>query len=331
MSDFRKMRERRVALIGFDGLQSLDLVGPMEVFATANLALPAGQPPYRTVVASAKGGEVMSGSGLSIAGTAAIADLPADLDTIIISGGSMEGLVREIHETALVAWLQERAKTTRRLASVCSGAFVLAATGLLDGKRATTHWNSCDLLARFRPAVSVEPDAIFVAEPPYYTSAGVTAGIDLALAMVEEDCGPATALSVARHLVLFMRRPGGQSQFSAGQTVQSAANPKLKALTADILADPTGDLTLPTLAARAGMTERTFCRLFANQVGETPAAFVERARVDRAKALLETSDWPLGRVAERAGFSNLHALHRAFQKRVGATPGAYRERFGAPS
>jgi transcriptional regulator GlxA family with amidase domain len=328
MSESQTTRERLVALIGFDGLQSLDLVGPMEVFSTANLALPQGQPPYRTIVASVNGGEITSGSGLKIAGATAIADLPQDLDTIIISGGAMDGLVREIHETDLVAWLKGRTATTRRMASVCSGAFVLAATGLLDGRRATTHWNSCEMLALFRPAVTVEPDAIFVAEPPFYTSAGVTAGIDLALAMVEEDCGPATALSVARHLVLFMRRPGGQSQFSAGQTVQAAANPRLKALTADILADPTGDLSLPALASRAAMTERTFCRLFAKEIGETPAAFVERARVDRAKAILETSDWPLGRVADRAGFANLHALHRAFQKRVGATPGAYRERFG---
>ena len=320
--------ERLIALIGFDGLQSLDLVGPMEVFTSANLALPEGQPPYRMILASVAGGELTSGSGLKMAGAVALQDLPAGIDTIIISGGALDGLVREIHETGLVAWLLERSGTTRRLASVCSGAFVLAATGLLDGKRATTHWNSCELLAQTYPKVTVEPDAIFVAEPPVYTSAGVTAGIDLALAMVEEDCGPATALAVARHLVLFMRRPGGQSQFSAGQSVQTAATPRLRTLTADIIADPTGDLSLPALADRAGMSERTFCRLFAKETGETPAAFVERARVDRAKAILETADWPLARIAERAGFTNLHALHRAFGRRVGATPGDYRARFG---
>ncbi|MDB5429326.1 MAG: AraC family transcriptional regulator [Caulobacter sp.] len=320
---------RLVALIGFDGVQSLDLIGPMEVFAIANSALPEGQPPYRVILASAAGGDIVSNAGLRMAGMTPVADLPEGLDTIVVAGGGLDGLVREINDTELVAWLKARAPVTRRVASVCSGAFVLAAAGFLDGRRATTHWNSCELLAQFRPAVRVESDAIFVAEPPFYTSAGVTAGVDLCLALVEDDCGAATALAVARHLVLFMRRPGGQSQFSAGQTVQTAATPRLRALTADIVADPTGDLTLPTLAARAGMTERTFSRSFAKEVGDTPAAFVERARVDRAKALLETADWPLARVAERSGFNSLDALHRAFQKRVSATPGDYRARFGA--
>lgn len=207
---------RLVALIGFDGVQSLDLIGPMEVFAIANSALPEGQPPYRVILASAAGGEIVSNAGLRMAGMTAVADLPEGLDTVVVAGGGLDGLVREINDTALVAWLQARAPVTRRVASVCSGAFVLAAAGFLDGRRATTHWNSCDLLAQFRPAVTVESDAIFVAEPPFYTSAGVTAGVDLCLALVEDDCGAATALAVARHLVLFMRRPGGQSQFSPG-------------------------------------------------------------------------------------------------------------------
>jgi transcriptional regulator GlxA family with amidase domain len=180
----------------------------------------------------------------------------------------------------------------------------------------------------FRPAVRLEPDAIFVADPPFYTSAGVTAGIDLCLSLVEADHGAQVALSVARNLVLFMRRPGGQSQYSAGLNVQAAATPRLRQLVADVTADPSGDLSVPQLAERAGMSERTFSRVFQKETGVGPAAFVEMARVNRAKALLETSDWHLARLAERAGFGSVEALHRAFNKRVGVTPGEFRERFG---
>jgi transcriptional regulator GlxA family with amidase domain len=319
---------RRIALIGFDGLQSLDLVGPMEVFSIANTTRPNVPWPYDVILASPNGGEIVSNGGLRIAGTTALAKLPAAIDTIVIAGGSDAGVDRAIAQTNLVGWLQQRAKQTRRIASVCSGAFVLAAAGFLDGRRATTHWNACADLKKSRPAIRLESDAIFVAEPPFYTSAGVTAGIDLCLSFVEADCGAATALAVARHLVLFMRRPGGQTQFSAGLNVQAAATPKLRTLVSDIASEPMGDLSLPALAARAGMAERTFSRLFHQETGTTPVAFVEVARVDRAKALLETSDWPLARVAERAGFGSLDALHRAFLKRVGATPGDYRARFG---
>lgn len=319
---------RRIALIGFYGLQSLDLVGPMEVFAKANAHRPEGQPGYEVLLASPRGGEIVSNSGLRLGGTIALDDLPPALDTIVIAGGSDEAVRDAITQTDLVPWLQKKAKTTRRIASVCSGAFILAATGFLDGRRATTHWESCASLKEMRPAVDVEPDAIFVAEPPFYTSAGITAGIDLCLWFVEADCGAPTALAVARHLVLFMRRPGGQTQFSPGLKVQTAATSKLRTLVSDIASEPAGDLSLSVLAKRAGMTERTFSRVFRQETGVTPVAFVEAARVDRAKALLETSDWPLARVAERSGFGSLDALHRAFQKRVGITPGAYRERFG---
>jgi transcriptional regulator GlxA family with amidase domain len=186
-------------------------------------------------------------------------------------------------------------------------------------------------LRHFRPEVRLEPDAIFVADPPFYTSAGITAGIDLCLSFVEEDCGPQVALAVARNLVLFMRRPGGQSQYSAGLNVQSSATPQIRKLISQISADPTGDLSLPALAEKAGMTLRTFSRVFQKDTGISPAAFVELARLDRAKALLETSDWPLARIAERSGFGSVHALHRTFQKRLSATPGEYRERFGPAS
>lgn len=316
---------RNIVLIGYDGAQSLDLVGPLEVFAMANRY--AGAQAYNIILASLEGGTITCNSGLRLADFTPIAELPAGLDTVLVAGGDETGLL-SMRGSGLTEWLQARRDKIRRIGSVCSGAFVLAEAGLLDGRRATTHWDSCNEMRSFRPQVRLEPDAIFVADPPFYTSAGVTAGIDLCLAFVEADLGPEVALAVARNLVLFMRRPGGQTQFSAGLGVQAAATPRLRTLIAEITADPSGDLSLPELARRAGMTERTFSRVFQKETATTPAAFVELARVDRAKALLETSDWPLARVGERSGFGSLDGLHRAFQKRVGITPGEYRQRFG---
>jgi len=321
----RAAATRKVALIGYPGVQSLDIVGPLEVFSMANRF---GDPhSYQVLLGSLEGGTIVCNSGLSLTGSVALADLPEDLDTILVAGGSEDALV-EAADGRVLEWLAERARTSRRMGSVCSGAFVLAAAGVLDGRRAATHWNFCDAMRRFRPAVKLEPDAIFVADPPFYTSAGVTAGIDLCLSLVEADQGPQVALAVARNLVLFIRRPGGQTQYSAGLNVQAAATPRLRQLIADVTADPGGDLSVPRLADRAGMSERTFSRVFQKETGVGPAAFVEMARLNRAKALLETSDWPLERLAERAGFGSVEALHRAFNKRVGVTPGEYRHRFG---
>lgn len=316
---------RTIALIGYDGAQALDLVGPFEVFSMANAF--AGRPAYQVILASPSGEEIQTNSGLRLAGTTALAALPDELDTVLVAGGHEYGL-RALEDGPILDWLLARPGRTRRIGSVCTGALVLAASGLLDGRRATTHWGACDALRELRPAVRVEPDAIYVADPPFYTSAGVTAGIDLCLSLVEADLGPQVALDVARNMVLFMRRPGGQTQFSAGLSVQATASPRLQTLLSEVVADPTGDLSVPVLAQRAGMTERTFCRVFQKETGSTPARFVEQARLDRAKALLETSDWPLARVAERSGFGSLDGLYRAFQKRMRVTPGEYRERFG---
>ena len=316
---------RKIALIGYDGVQSLDLVGPLEVFSMANrFAVPGA---YEVMLASLQGGEIVTNSGVKLAGSLPLSALPDDLDTVLVGGGSDDG-IRTAYASGLPEWLQGRIGSARRIGSVCTGAFILAAAGLLDGRRATTHWDNCEALRAFRPAVQVEPDAIYVAEPPLYTSAGVTAGIDLCLSFVEADHGPEAALTVARYLVLFMHRAGGQSQYSVGLKMQAAATPRLRSLVAEICADPSGDLSLPRLAERAGMAERTFSRLFQKETATTPAAFVEAARMDRARALLESSDWPLERVAERAGFGSLDSLHRAFQRRVGVTPGDYRKRFG---
>jgi transcriptional regulator GlxA family with amidase domain len=318
-------RLRTIALVGYDGAQALDLVGPLEVFSMANNF--AARPEYEVLLASPSGGEIVTNSGLRLAGSIALRDLPDELDTMLVVGGHEYGL-RAMETNGSLDWLRERHGQARRVGSVCTGALILAASGLLDGRRATTHWGACDVLRELRPAVRLEPDAIFVADPPFYTSAGVTAGIDLCLSLVEADLGPQTALAVARNMVLFMRRPGGQTQFSAGLAMQAAASPRLRSLISDIISDPTGDLTLPALAQRVGMTERTFSRVFQKETGATPGSFVEQARLDRAKALLEASDWPLARVAERSGFGSLDALHRAFQKRMRVTPGEYRERFG---
>jgi len=316
---------RKVALVGYKGAQSLDIVGPLEVFSMANRF--GGRRAYEILLASPEGGIIVCNSGLQLAGAVPLTELGGDLDTILVAGGSQDAL-QDVGQTYVLDWLRDRAGTTRRMGSVCSGAFVLAAAGMLDGRRATTHWDFCNEMRAFRPAVRLEPDAIFVADPPFYTSAGVTAGIDLCLSLVEADCGPQLALAIARNLVLFMRRPGGQTQYSAGLNVQAAATPRLRQLIADISADPSGDLSVPELAARAAMSERTFSRVFQKETGVGPAAFVELARVNRAKALLETSDWTMARVAERAGFGSVEGLHRAFNKRVGVTPGDYRHRFG---
>jgi transcriptional regulator GlxA family with amidase domain len=318
-------RPRKIAIIGYRGVQSLDVTGPFEVFAMANRF--GNQAAYEPILASPDGGVVHCNSGIQLAGAVALEDLPQDLDTILVGGGDEAGL-EAMREPMILEWLTRRTPSTRRIGSVCSGAFVLAAAGVLDGRRATTHWEVCDDMRAFRPAVRLEPDAIFVADPPFFTSAGVTAGIDLCLSFVEADCGPELALAVARNLVLFMRRPGGQTQYSSGLNVQAAATPRLRTLIAEISADPSGDLALPRLAERVGMAERTFSRVFQKETGISPAAFVEVARVNRAKAFLETSDWPLARIAERSGFGSLDGLHRAFQKRFGATPGDYRQRFG---
>lgn len=320
-----RVRPRRIVLVGYPGVQSLDLVGPTEVFSMANTY--SGSQEYEVILASEAGGEIVTESGLRIAGSIALGSVPESVDTILVGGGPEEALRALQMGTTIPAWMNARAGTTRRIGSVCSGAFVLAAAGLLDGRRATTHWGACSQLKEFRPEVILEPDAIFIADPPIYTSAGITAGIDLCLSLVEADCGPGVAYAVAKNLVLLMRRAGGQSQFSAGLNVQLSATSPLRRLVGEIIANPVGDLSLAALAERSGMTERTFRRTFQREAGASPAVFVELIRLDRAKSLLESSDWPLERVAERAGFGSSDALHRSFRKHLNLTPTEYRARF----
>lgn len=314
---------RRVEILGFPACQLLDVTGPLQVFASANdQSRQAGQPaPYAPVVVAATS-RLVTSSGLALEAET----LPAastSLDTLVVAGGW--GVYEACKDTSLVRWIGHRAELARRVASVCSGAFLLATTGLLDGRRAVTHWGRCaDFAARF-PKVRLEPDPIFIRDGRFWTSAGVTAGIDLALAMVEADLGRDIALSVARQLVVFLKRPGGQSQFSAALTLQDNGS-RFDGLHGWIMENLHRPLALPDLAAAAGMSERTFSRRYREQTGRTPARAVEDIRLESARRLLEQKQ-PVARIVSRCGFGTEETLRRTFLRRLGVTPQAYRERF----
>jgi transcriptional regulator GlxA family with amidase domain len=243
---------------------------------------------------------------------------------LLVAGG--QGVEAAAANPELVDWLRQRAGQARRVASVCTGAFLLAAAGLLDGRRAVTHWKDCARLAKRFPAVRVEPDPIFVRDGRVWTSAGVTAGIDLALALVEEDLGRAMALAVARYMVVFLKRPGGQAQFSAALALQ-AADDKFGALHDWISRHLGDDLSLPVLAGQAGMSERSFSRHYAEAAGQTPARAIERLRVEAARRLLTESRTPVKRIAQRCGFGSEETMRRSFLRLLAVTPQDYRSRF----
>jgi len=318
--------ERTVVLVAYEGINLLDLCGPLEALRVANLA--GASPAYRTVVATPDGRRVRSASGLEIGADASVADLAGrrtPVDTLLVAGGL--GSREAAGDETLVADVAAIARRTRRVTSVCTGAFVLAAAGLLDGRRATTHWAACAALARQHPAIDVEDDRIYVRDGHCWTSAGVTAGIDLTLALVEEDNGPEVAHQVAGWLVVFTRRPGGQAQFSAALQAQPAVEPGIAAVQRwlpDHLAD---DLSVDALARRASMSPRTFARAFRRETGTTPAAHVETLRVEAARRLLETTDLTVSAVARAVGLRRAETLHRAFRRRVGTTPEQYRRHF----
>ncbi len=313
------MPNRRIVIVAFPDIQALDVAGPAEVFAQAG--------GYDVQVAAPSREPLDTASGYAILPNLALGDVRGPIDTLVVAGGA--GTRAAQADDMLVDWIAHAAPRARRVTSVCTGAFLLARAGLLDGRRVTTHWAWCDLLARAYPSVIVEPDPIFVADGPIRTSAGVTAGMDLALAMVEEDLGPERALEVARNLVLFVRRPGGQAQFSAGLQAQAATRAPLRELQAWIVDHLDADLSVSALAERAHMSERHFARAFKIETGVTPAAYVERLRVERARMLLESTPTPVAAVATQCGFGTVETLRRAFARRVGVSPGAYRERFAA--
>jgi transcriptional regulator GlxA family with amidase domain len=318
---------RIVNVLTFPAVQLLDVAGPIQVFASANdfVAGAGGTRPYRVRVVSQDGQDVTATAGLALTAEP-LSPSGQALDTLIVAGG--EGAEAAAENPVLVDWVRERARQARRVASVCTGAFVLAAAGVLDGRRAATHWKYCGRLAQRYPAVRVEPDPIFVRDGPVWTSAGVTAGIDLALALVEEDLGRTIALAVARYLVVFLKRPGGQAQFSAALALQ-AAEDKFGALHSWINGHLADDLPLSVLADQAGMSERSFSRRYAEATGLTPARAIERLRVEAARRLLSETRLPGKRIAQRCGFGSEETMRRSFLRLIAVAPQDYRERFGS--
>lgn len=317
------MAYKTIAIVAVPGVQLLDVSGPLDVFAEANLHGP--QPRYRLVVIGVEAGPVRSSSGVRLLPDWTIDDAPAGrIDTLIVAG--CPNAAETSPSPALVAWLVRQAPGTRRLGSVCSGAFALAATGLLDGRRVTTHWAVADRLASAFPQIMVEPDALYVRDGSIRTAAGVTAGLDLALALVEEDLSRETAMKVAAQLVMFFKRPGGQMQFSRGREAAPAGRAALQEAQRWIAANPGADHSVPALAERVGLSPRHFARLFRGEVGLTPAAWVERARVGAAQRLLETGELSPKQVAPQCGFGDADTLRRAFMRQLGVTPAEYRKR-----
>ena len=318
---------RTVEVLAFPGVQLLDVTGPLQVFASANehVAEAGGTPPYLLRVVAKSGQGVTASAGLGIA-TQPLPRIGERLDTLLVAGGP--GVETASSDPVLVDWLRRRANKARRVASVCTGAFLLAASGMLDGRRAVTHWSYCADLARRFPAVRVESDPIFVRDGSVWTSAGVTAGIDLALALVEEDLGRTVALAVARYLVVFLKRPGGQAQFSEALSLQSAED-EFGALHDWISRHLADDISLPKLASQAGMSERSFSRHYAEATGLTPARAVERLRVEAARRLLSESRLPVKRISQRCGFGSEETMRRSFLRVLAATPQDYRARFSS--
>ncbi|GAA1913902.1 GlxA family transcriptional regulator [Streptomyces sodiiphilus] len=313
------MTPRSLLLPVFDGVQSLDVTGPVEVFAGAGRH--SGDP-YEIRTASLGGGPVRTSSGLTLVPDCDLAAVDTP-HTLLVPGG--EGTRRP--EPGLVDWLREHAGRAERIVSVCSGALLLAAAGLLDGRRATTHWALCDHLARTYPAVHVDPDPIFVRDGKVATSAGVTAGIDLALALVEEDHGRDTALAVARYLVVFLRRPGNQAQFSAQLAAQTARREPLREVQQWITEHPDGDLSVESLAERACLSPRHFARAFQAETGTSPGRYVERVRLEHARRLLEDTTDGVEQISRACGYGTPEAMRRAFVKALGTAPAEYRRRF----
>jgi transcriptional regulator GlxA family with amidase domain len=328
-----RSRTRRIAMLAYPDIQILDVTGPLEVFArTSRWLHDHGHRPkddaYTVEIIGIECGRLLASSGLALFAERGYREVGAGIDTLLISGG--RGTESYCHSKPLLAWIQKQSRLVRRLASVCTGAFFLAEAGLLDGLRATTHWGYTDDFARRFPNVALEPDKIFIKQGSIYTAAGVTSGIDLALALVEEDHGRETALAVARALVMFLRRPGGQTQFSAQLSSQIADHEPLRDLQAYILDHPEADLTVENMARRVAMSPRHFARVFAREVGAPPARYVTRARVETARRLLEESSEGLDQICERTGLGSAESMRRAFLKIVGVPPSHYRQRFHGP-
>ncbi|MEV6670454.1 GlxA family transcriptional regulator [Streptomyces sp. NPDC051162] len=316
------MTPRRTVLFPlFEEVQSLDVTGPLEVFDCVGLVT-GDRDLYELRTATVDGEPVRSSSGLRLMPDMALheAEVP---HTLVVPGG--DGT--RAPDPRLVDWLRETAPRAERIVSVCTGAFLLAAAGLLDGRRVTTHWAYCATLAERYPAIRVEPDPIYIRDGKVATAAGVTAGIDLALALVEEDLGREPALAVARGLIVFLRRPGNQTQFSAQLAVQTARRAPLRDIQHWVVENPEADLSVDALAARAGLSPRHFARAFRGEVGMTPGRYVDRVRLEAARRLLEDTADGVETVARACGYGTPEAMRRAFVRSLGASPAEYRRRF----
>jgi transcriptional regulator GlxA family with amidase domain len=331
----KRRTPRQIAILAFPDVQSLDVTGPLEVFAGAQTLIEAtdrSERGYEVLVLSRDGVPLRMSSGLQVIPHGSFAETPQRLDTLIVAGGY--GSHAASKDPATLEWIVSASKRARRTASVCTGAFLLAAAGLLDGRRATTHWSAAKELATRYPRVQVDPEPIFLRDGSIWTSAGVTAGMDLALALVEEDLDRDAALAIARQLVLFLRRPGNQSQFSATLAAQEPVHEPLRDVRRHIVENLAGELSVEALAQRAHMSPRHFARLFRAETGVTPARYVESVRLEAARRGLEDSAQPVSTVALKCGFGTPETMRRSFLRALGVGPAEYRRRFhpsGAPS
>ena len=323
MPSGQQAEPRLIVMLVYPGVMAMDVFGPLEAFATANHT--AGRPLYQLEIAGMTKAPVATSLGIEITPTVALDDIAGPIDTLLVSGGF--GQAEASTDQRLLAWLRTNRLRARRFGSICTGAFVLAAAGLLDGKRATTHWVMAKELAQRYPQITVDADRIFVRDGNIYTSAGVTTGIDLALGLIEEDHGRTLSLRVARALVAYLKRPAGQSQFSNHLLAQFAASPPVRQAQEWALENLSADLSVKALAKHARMSERAFRRAFVEETGEAPRDFVERIRIDAARSLFEDAPLPVQVVAARCGFESADNLRRAFVRRLGVTPQDYRQRF----
>ena len=315
---------RRVVIVGVPPVRTLDVFGPAEVFGDAN-RMHGGDPSYKvTIISACRERLVPSYIEKTLYTDQSFREFHGPIDTLLVAGSV--GKMR--YDADFLDWLRDQSATARRFGSVCTGALMLAKAGLLDGRRATTHWNWCDELARDYPKIKVDPNPIYVRDGNCYTSAGVTAGIDLTLALVEEDLGRRIALQVAQMMVVFLRRPAGQSQFSATLAAQTSENHSFGDLIAWLTDNLTADLSIEKLARRAAMSPRNFARLFRLEMRKTPAKHIEDLRLEAARRLLESTSGSLEEVAAASGLASAEILRRAFKRRLGVTPGEYRASFG---
>ena len=321
---------RRVVLLALPCSEAIDIVGALDAFYAANLVLASASgrgPAYAVEVVSGQRGAITAWPGMKLVGERCFTDIDGPLDTLIV--GPLDDLDIARRDRRLVAWLRRTAKQSRRVASFCSGAFLLAAAGLLDGRRATTHWTFCGMLADRCPRTTVDPEPIYIRDRNVYTSAGSTASMDLVLGLIEEDLGRRVAQAVALRLVLFIKRPGGQAQMSVQLSTQLAERQPLRELQAWIADHPAEDLDVPALARRVAMSPRNFFRVFTREVGVTPARFVERARVEAARRLLEETTAGIDDIARRCGFGTSETMRGALQRVLRMSPHAYRTRLAA--